>query len=279
MTAASTSVAVVAQASSLSLEREASSLCPQRQARCLSYYSWTKWMPCVLCIGLLIGQTALCPAQTAVDSSLVPHRADRPENPPPAGPVPKSYGPVEAGQDAYRWAEQERREAISRQLQTKDAVAYGHAPAGYYAPGPPVRAVQVSTGRRGYRYAYRPPYVYPRSTPPGWLESWPFVASDIHGYPYLYRTPHPFGHEAVVIGPRSSLVRPVYPTSPQLPPPSSSTPPPPPAPSMDLPQPAIPKPFPPTSHGPERILTPPPIETAPIPPPPPAPGAGGAREF
>ena len=106
-----------------------------------AFRSGTKWMPCiVLCTGFLAAQPALCRAQAVGDSSVVPYRADRPENPPLAGPLPKSYGPVEAGQDAYQWAEQERRERISRQLQIEEAVAYDHAPAGSYAPSPPASA-------------------------------------------------------------------------------------------------------------------------------------------
>jgi hypothetical protein len=190
--------------------------------------------------------------------------------------VPKSYGPVEAGQDAYQQAEQERRDAISRQLQIEDAVAYDHAPPAYYGPNLPTGTVQVWNGRRGYHYVYRAPYVYPRSVPPGWLESWPLAGREIYPYPYVYRVPQPLGHQVVVIGPRSSLVRPIYPAPQVAGPPPGVVPPPP---RPDRPQPAPPKPAAPASGGPERIPAPPALEPAPVPPPPPAPGAGGAREF
>jgi hypothetical protein len=269
MTGASTRVAVA----------QASGLWVAEQARCLSHCFGRTWLPSVLCLGLLAGRSAVCRGQAGGGSSaVVPYRGNAAESPPATEPAPKSYGPVEAGQDAYQSAERERREAISRQLQTEDAVANNRAPLsypGYYAPAPPA-AVQVWGGRRAYRFVYRPPYVYPGSVPPGWLESWPFLGQDIYGYSYSYRIPQPWGHQTVVIGPGVSLVRPVYPPSPR-----SSPSPPTPMPSalQDLPLPALPKPVPPRSGSPERIPTPPAVEPAPIPPPPPAPGAGGAREF
>ena len=208
-----------------------------------------KWVVLTLPFELLVVATAVCLAQTVGDSHVVPYRDNAAQSPAPDD-VPKSYGPVEAGQDAYQWAEQERRQAIARQLQIEDAVAWRHSPARYsYAYYPPVSAVYMRGGPRAYRYAYRPAYVYPRSAPLGWFESWPLVAGEIHGYPYLYRIPQPWGHQVIVIGPRSYLVRPLYKVAPWV------------------------------EEMPEPVSAPPAIEPAPSPPAPSAPGDGGPREF
>jgi hypothetical protein len=154
------------------------------------------------------------------------------------------------------------------------AVAWNHSPAGYrYAYYPPVSAVYVRGGPRAYHYAYRPAYVYPRSVPLGWLDSWPLVAGDIRGYPYLYRVPQPWGQQVIVIGPRSYLVRPLYQMTPRVEPQWSGSPP--------------PVVEPPKAESPEQVPAPPAIEPVPLPanapapasPASPAPAKAGPREF
>ena len=156
------------------------------------------------------------------------------------------------------------------------AVAWHHSPAGYrYAYYPAVSAVYVRGGPRAYHYAYRPAYVYPRSVPLGWLDSWPLVAGDVHVYPYLYRVPQPWGQRVIVIGPRSYLARPLYQVTPRVEPPWSGDSPP----VAGPPQPGIPLPPPNGVDMPEPVPAPPAIEPAPAPPAASAPGNGGPREF
>jgi hypothetical protein len=223
--------------------------------------------------GWWLAQPAGCPAQAVGDSYVVPYRDEMAHQPPPE--VPRTYGPVEAGQEAYQRAEQERREAIARQLQTEDMVAWYHSPPGYYRYPPLPPMAYVFDGRRAARYAYRPAYVYPRSVPLGWFEAWPLVPGDIYGFPYLYRSPQPWGHQVIVIGPRTSLVRPLYEATPKVSPRGTTAAPPAPEPSQPSPS----KGAPPGSDRREVIPTPPAVEPGPAHRAPSGPGEGGPREF
>jgi len=231
---------------------------------------WVLWaLPCVW----RLVQPARCPAQAIGDSYVVPYRDEVAHQPPPE--VPRTYGPVEAGQEAYQRAEQERREAIARQLQTEDMVAWQQSPPWYYHYYPSVRPGYVVGGRRAVQFSYRPAYVYPRSVPLGWFESWPLVPGDIYGFPYPYRIPQPWGHQVVVIGPRTYLVRPLYEAAPKLAPPG---------PTVAPPAPEPPQPSPPamaTSRSDRRevVPTPPAIEPSPARRAPSAASEGGPREF
>lgn len=113
-----------------------------------------------------------------------------------------TYGPLQAGVDAYRMAEAERQRAVQRQVQlVQSAWSYHPWSAPYYVPSvphlyafPPRRAL-----RRAYRFGYWP-------VP----QPWPNVSIGVYRYPYSPWVRQPTGYERVRIGPNSYVYRPYY---------------------------------------------------------------------
>lgn len=166
-----------------------------------------------------------------------------------------SYGPLQAGRDAHRMAEEARRRAIDRQLQLLGEVtwygayAYEHDPAAYASyPGPLLAYGPRRAMRRAYRWGYGPAW-------------WPYV----YGYPYYPWMRQPLGHEKIWTSPNSYLYRPRYQppeARPQRPTPADPTT-----------RPREPQPQPPQFQPPEIPARPAPER---IPPPP---AESGPREF
>ena len=122
-----------------------------------------------------------------------------------------TYGPLQAGQDAYRMAEQERAWAVQRQLQlAQTAWWYPAWPPAYVAGGAPIRGSGVYVyapprvghplvGRRAYRYGY-----WPAPQP------WPYVPAGVYAYPYSAWVGQPTGYQQIWIGPNGYVYRPYY---------------------------------------------------------------------
>ena len=158
----------------------------------------------------LVGIAAGCLVLVATAAAQLPRgqmpaRASGPENERGRPQFPKTYGPLDAGRDAYERAERQRRQVIDRQLQTiEDMVWYSGLPgfdrvpasldavyAGVAAHVPRRalrRAYRAGYPHATYRYSY-PQYAYPKT--PFVFEPWPLVPGDIYGYPYVDRVEQP----------------------------------------------------------------------------------------
>jgi hypothetical protein len=180
---------------------------------------------------------------------------------------PSTYSPLDAGQDAYRMGEKERREGIARQLDLNHSMTWYSGVPGYryppslesiYAyPNPYAYPLTWRAVRRGAVAAYRTyPYAYRYYPYPHVFEPWPRVPGDIYGYPYVDRVEQPLGHKVIVTGPNSYVYRPVYPwdvkpkQAPRPPSAASPTLPPPPSPNDPA---AEPVPAPPAEGGPREF--------------------------
>ncbi|MCR4415067.1 MAG: hypothetical protein NUV77_21825, partial [Thermoguttaceae bacterium] len=144
--------------------------------------------------------------------------------------VPGRYDAIDAGRDAHFRGEQERLDAIGRQIETNDQLAWRAGQPTLYVY-PPLDAVYAYGPRRAYRGAGAVPWLMPRYGYPampylGVFEPWPLVPGDVYGYPYVARVPQPVGHQVVVIGPGAYLYRPIYalPALPGAPPAGAATP-------------------------------------------------------
>lgn len=181
---------------------------------------------------------------------------------PPASGIPRqdlpqpAYGPLQAGLDVYRMAEQQRLQAIELQLRlARSAWQYHLGPAPYYAPGVP--HVYPYGSRRALRRAYRFGY-WPAPQP------WPNVSIGVYRYPYSSWVRQPTGYERIRIGPNSYVYRPYYGQ-----PAGQQNPPRPVAPSTPTPAVAPPEQNSgPALNGPIRPVP----EAIPAPPPEPGPG-------
>jgi hypothetical protein len=221
----------------------------------------TRVSSCGLVIGILL--TGIGPAWTAEGASGAPELLPIPapqETPPGASrqyPPQATHGPPQAGEDAYRMAEQSRRAAIDRQLQLQQDIqarniwapyVYRYALPYIYAYAPP------RVARRVHRELDRPavgPVLVPGPLVPG-------------RYPYSSSLQQPLGHEKIWMSPNGYVYRPRYPepTSP-APVPTPAVPPAPPSgavgsalrvpPGATLPA----SPAPPAQGGPELIPAPP----------------------
>jgi hypothetical protein len=160
------------------------------------------------------------------------------------------YGPLQAGQDAYWLAEQERAWAVQRQVQWAQAAwlypawppAYVTVP-GVYGYVPP-RVI-----RRAYRYGYWP---VPQPVP--------YVSPGVYAYPYSVWLGQPPGYGQIVVGP-NSVYRPYY-----VPPALPQTMPVPMAPSAPTPASPSTRPRQPTPAIPPREPASGPALNGPIPP-------------
>ena len=107
-----------------------------------------------------------------------------------------TYDSLQAGRDAYRIAEEQRRWAIDRQLWLLDEVKRYNTWIDSYVPG--LTEIYAygsrSAARRAYRHGYGPLF-----TP------WPMVPGDIYGYPYYPWVRQPIGHERIWTGPNSYI--------------------------------------------------------------------------
>ena len=94
-------------------------------------------------------QSGSCPGRRTLVLTITLIQVPPKNHPPGVGIIVSSraYGPVEAGRDAYQWAEQQRREAIARQVETEAAVVRDHSPAGYRAYQPSLPVVPTWGGR------------------------------------------------------------------------------------------------------------------------------------
>lgn len=167
--------------------------------------------------GLLGGLLGWAVCGTALAQN-APARPEPVPAPPPNGLARQAsaqprYGPGQAGQDAYRMAEAERRWAVHRQLQLVQT-AWWYSPwVAPYVPGtPPVYAyrprrasrrwgIDVPRRMRGRAYRYGYPAVY---------APWPSVAINVYRYSSYPWVRQPLGHETVWIGPNSYVYRPFY---------------------------------------------------------------------
>ena len=221
----------------------------------------------VVC-GLLAGLFCwgICGTSLAQDAPAPPEVVPAPQPsavPQPARPQP-TYGPLQAVQDAYQMAEQQRLQAVERQLQLVQSAWQYHAwPAPYYAPGVPYVY--------GYAYAYGPRRFVRRAYRHGYWaapQPWPYAPAGVYAYPYSTWVRQPVAYQQIWIGPNSYVYRPYYgqPTGrPNVPTPSP--------PSVRSPRP--PRAVPPAERPSGPVLNPP-IQSAPepipIPPAEPAPG-------
>jgi hypothetical protein len=224
----------------------------------------TRAAACGLAAGLLCW--AICAACSAQEVAARPEVVPAP----PPTTVPQqdhpqvTYGPLQAAQDAYRMAEQERRHAVDRQVHLLQSAAWWRPPwpAPYLPAVPPVPPVPPVYGygfpygpRLGFGRAYR--YGYYRAVPLPWPPAPPVP----YVYPYSPQARQPTGYEKVWTGPNSYVYRPYYgqPTGqPNVPAPSS--------PSTRPPAPAE-QPSGPALHGPIQPA-PEPIPTPAAEPPP-----------
>ncbi len=172
----------------------------------------------------------------------------------------EKYTPLDAGQDAYKRGEEERRWAVDRQLQVQQNIR-DYNTWRYYNWGVP------------YFSPYSSPYVPPRigrrirRRVAAWERPWPSPVSPdaIYGYNYIPFTKQPIGHEKIWTGPNSYIYKPRY-TPPDRPPATIGEP----------PEPPVTQPTPaagPHAAGSENVLPPPTYNPASRPQPP------GPREF
>ncbi len=219
---------------------------------------------CVLVVGSLpvaLGQEAI-PTPKPVEPPAPGGREYRPN---------EKYTPLDAGQDAYKRAEGERRWAVDRQLTVEQNIR-DYNTWRYYNWGSP------------YFNQYASPYAAPYIDAPriGWRirrniaarigtlgPPLPSVLSPDarYGYNYLPYTKQPIGHEKIWTSPNSYIYKPRY-TPPNKPPATIGEPP--------QPPPAQPQPAPvaqPPTAGSENALPPPTYNPANRPQP------SGPREF
>ncbi|MGQ9574713.1 MAG: hypothetical protein ACUVUC_05305 [Thermoguttaceae bacterium] len=164
-----------------------------------------------LAVWLLGASPVLCRAQATDQRQVVWYRANAVLAPSAAAEPRNSYGSVQAAWESYHRAEQERQEAIRRQLQTLDIITWYYlSPPGGVSCWVSLPAVYAGGWRRAWRDASRAVYRFPRYAPFGVFEPWPMIPGDIYGFPWAYRSHQPSGHEGVVLGPGSYLVRPLY---------------------------------------------------------------------
>jgi hypothetical protein len=207
------------------------------------------------------------------------HGSDAPSSP-AQSEVPSRYDSLDAGRDAHFRGAQERLDAIGRQIETNEQLAWRAGQPTLY-PYVPLDAVYAYGPRRAYRGAGAVPWLMPRYGYPampylGVFEPWPLVPGEVYGYPYVARVPQPVGHQVVVIGPGAYIYRPIY-ALPALP---SVSPAPATSPSLPAVPPARPV-APQAAPAPEpEAIPPPPPEPAPAGPPAVKPSRStGPREF
>ena len=159
----------------------------------------------------------------------------------------QAYDPLQAGRDAYQRAEEARRQAINRQLDTLDYAKWlstWTAPRVYAYPLPSVYAYPI---RRSVRRAYRGVHV--GGVVPV-ITQWSRAPVGVYGYPYYPQVWQPIGHEKVWTGPNGYIYRPIYaepapPVPAQVPTPAVAEPP--------VLIPAEPVPAPPVEPGPREF--------------------------
>ena len=121
-----------------------------------------------------------------------------------------TYGPLQAAQDAYAVAEQERLQAVDRQARLMESAAWWHPPwpAPYALPVPPVPPGY------GYGFPYRPRLGFGRAYRHGYYwavpPAWPPAPPSPFVYPYSPQVRQPTGYEKVWTGPNSYIYRPYY---------------------------------------------------------------------
>ncbi len=141
------------------------------------------------------------PTPAAESSSAAKPQGDR--LPQPLINTP-SYGGAQTAGDAYRYAEQQRREALARQLSLNDQLSSHHwheaYPSSYYQHywvGSPVN--YAYGGPRWELRAYRAAGVLA-----------PWIAYGIGAPHYVDRVPQPLGYVKTWLGPNSYNYRPLY---------------------------------------------------------------------
>jgi hypothetical protein len=151
----------------------------------------------------------------------LPEVAPLPGTPPPElgqPDFPRTYGPLDAGRDAYERSERRRREQIDRQLQLQEDLVWWHSWPGSYRYPPSQESIYAyppSEPLPPRRVLKEPPRAYRSPTYGGYshvFEPWPFVPGDIWGYPWIDRVEQPLGHKIIETGPNSYIYRPVYPS-------------------------------------------------------------------
>ncbi len=104
-----------------------------------------------------------------------------------------TYDRLDAGRDAYRYAEQQRREALGQQLSTKEQTAWDSGlPTPYYSYGPGFnfayrQGISVYSGPRTYRGPMQAPVVWQYLYPAASINRGRTVPGNIFGYPYAER--------------------------------------------------------------------------------------------
>ncbi len=176
--------------------------------------AWAAMVAILLCSGIDNGATA---QDTPPRAEVVP--APPAVAPPATAPIspyrPKqTYDPLQAGRDAYRIGEEERRWAIGRQLGALDYARYYGAWTAPRAYAYPLPSVYGYPWRRAVRRAYHGMYV--GGVGPV-IAPWPRVSVGVYGYPYDPRVRQPYyprvrqpiGHEKIS-GPNGYIYRPIY---------------------------------------------------------------------
>lgn len=130
----------------------------------------------------------------------------------PIAELPNTYGSLDAGWEAYRRAETERRQAIDRQLLYNEGLKrpfglpiYRSYPSGVGSYDTRSWRPTVSSSRRAYRCTCSE---YPA------LEPWPVLSRFLYGYggPYIDRVEQLLGQRIIPTGPNGYISRPVYPS-------------------------------------------------------------------
>ena len=142
-------------------------------------------------------------------------------------PGVRPYDGIQAGLDAFKLAEEQRRANIAHQLYLNDQMKY-------WAGLPTSRGVTIYYGAAGGGYpgyGYATPLLPPASLeytyaygnrywgqvrrqvgggPPTVFEPWPYVPGDIYGYRYYPPLRQPIGQQQVQTGPNRWESHPVY---------------------------------------------------------------------
>ena len=120
------------------------------------------------------------------------------------------YSPLDAGRDAHRWAEQQRRWAVERQRQVQSDViernTLARNPFVDVTAAPGYRGVSRRYLRRMYNYQTRVPVGLPY---PVYRDPWTYDPV-LGSFPYYPLMRQPVGHRKVWTGPNSYVYQPIY---------------------------------------------------------------------